>query len=98
MITRGAGPGRMGECQGLSAGAETPRRSGVAHGVGGKLGEPLVLEAMLRKHFKEQRSTASVSRTIDAMRGRRPVVISVPGSHHSVYPTPCLCESVLRNG
>ena len=78
IITRGTRPGRMGECQGLSAGAETPRKSGVASRVQGELGEPVVLEATLTKHFKEQRSTAGVPRSIDAVSDRKPVVISVP--------------------
>ena len=74
IITRGTRPGRMGECQGLSAGAETPRKSGVASRVQGELGEPVVLEATLTKHFKEQRSTAGVPRSIDAVSDRKPVV------------------------
>ena len=78
MITRGTHPGRMGECQGLSVGAETPRRSGVASRVQGELGEPVVREATLTKHFKEQRSTAGVPRSIDAVSDRKPVVIPVP--------------------
>ena len=78
MITRGARPDTKGKRHGLSAGAEIPRRSGVASRVQGELGEPVVLDATLRKHFKEQRSPAGVPRSTDAVSDRKPMVISVP--------------------